>query len=192
MSLVSNTVLAFSMSADAFAAAIGKGMGMKKPRFREAIRIGAIFGIVETITPLIGWVLGTAASGFVTEVDHWIAFVILGLIGGKMIHESLRQEEEIRQKKKKESHRVGILVLTAVGTSIDALAVGVTLAFLSVNIWVTAIMIGMATFLMATLGIMTGHYLGLRAGRVAEGLGGLCLIMVGTAILVEHLGLIAA
>ena len=184
MSMISNTVIAFSMSADAFAVAVSKGVALRKPRLTYAMRIGLIFGGVETLTPLIGWVLGTMASSFIASVDHWVAFVLLTLIGGKMMYEGLSAET----KERKESHSLGILLLTAVGTSIDALAVGATLALLNINIWLMAGMIGLATFTMVTIGIMTGHYIGSKAGKIAEILGGLCLIAIGSKILFEHLG----
>ena len=184
MSFVSNTVLAFSMSADAFAAAIGKGVALRKPKITYALHIGLIFGAVETLTPIIGWLLGRAASRYIESIDHWVAFTILSVIGGKMIIESFQQDRNER----KESHRLSILILTAIGTSIDAMAVGVTLALLDANIWIIAAMIGMATFIMATIGVMTGHFIGTKAGKIAEALGGLCLIAIGTKILFEHLG----
>lgn len=183
MSIVSNTIIAFSMSADAFAAAIGKGVALQKPKLSYAMRIGLVFGGVETLTPLIGWMLGLMASSFIASVDHWVAFTILSIIGGKMIYEGFHNEESQR----KESHKLSILILTAIGTSIDAMAVGATLALLNVNIWIMAGMIGAATFIMATIGIMTGHYIGTKAGKIAEVLGGLCLIAIGTKILIEHL-----
>jgi putative Mn2+ efflux pump MntP len=183
MSFISNSLLAFSMSTDAFAAAIGKGVAMRKPRLLEAARIGAIFGVVETITPVVGWIIGLAASSFITFIDHWIAFAILSLVGGKMIFQSFQKEEAERA----ETHKLSVLILTAVGTSIDAMAVGATLAFIDMNIWVAASMIGVATFVMATIGIMAGHHMGVKAGKIAEALGGLCLIAIGTKILIEHL-----
>lgn len=184
MSIVSNTIIAFSMSADAFAASIGKGVVLQRPKLSYAMRIGLVFGSVETLTPIIGWLLGIMASGFIASVDHWVAFAILSIIGGKMIYEGFHNEETER----KESHKLSILILTAIGTSIDAMAVGATLALLNVNIWLMAAMIGAATFMMATIGIMTGHYIGTKAGKIAEVLGGLCLIAIGTKILIEHLG----
>jgi putative Mn2+ efflux pump MntP len=187
MSMISNTVIAFSMSADAFAASIGKGVALRKPTLKCALRIGFIFGLVETITPLIGWALGMMASGFISAIDHWVAFVILAAIGGKMIYEGLQREEE---EERKETHGLLILILTAIGTSIDAMAVGVTLALMDVNIWMMALMIGGATFLMSTIGVMTGHLIGTKAGRGAEILGGLCLIGIGAKILLEHLGML--
>ncbi|MBL0319298.1 MAG: manganese efflux pump [Alphaproteobacteria bacterium] len=186
MSLISNTMLAFSMSADAFAAAVSKGVILRKPKFTEALRIGFIFGSIETLTPIIGWLIGILASRFIESIDHWVAFIILAIIGGKMIYEGLKHEDKPRA----ESHQLHILILTAIGTSIDAMAVGVSLALLDANIWITAAMIGTATFMMATLGVMIGHYIGTKAGRIAEILGGLCLIAIGTTILCKHLGII--
>lgn len=186
MSFISNTALAFSMSADAFAASLGKGVALQKPKLSYALRVGAIFGGVEMITPIIGWCIGRAASGFIEAVDHWIAFGILLIIGAKMIYEAIAAPRE----EKKKTHASGVLILTALGTSIDAMAVGATLAWMDVSILLMAAMIGFATFMMATIGIMTGHYLGLKAGRIAELLGGLCLIAIGTKILTQHLGLL--
>lgn len=183
MSIISNTILAFSISADAFAAAIGKGVALRKPKLTYALRIGMIFGTVEAITPIIGWLFGIVASKFIESIDHWVAFIILSAIGAKMIYEGFKEGHEER----KESYKLSILILTAIGTSIDAMAVGVTLALLDANIWIISFMIGTATFIMATIGIMTGHYIGTKAGKIAEGLGGLCLIVIGTKILIEHL-----
>jgi manganese efflux pump family protein len=185
MSIVSNTIIAFSMSADAFAASIVKGVALQKPKLSHAMRIGLVFGGVETLTPIIGWMLGILASDIISSVDHWVAFTILSIIGGKMIHEGFHNEEA----ESKESHKLSILILTAIGTSIDSMAVGATLALLNANIWLMAAMIGTATFIMATIGIMTGHYIGTKAGKVAEILGGLCLIGIGTKILIEHLAM---
>lgn len=187
MSFVSNTVLAFSMSADAFAAAIAKGSAVRKTKITEALRIGVLFGIIEAIMPIIGWSIGLIASKFIIAIDHWVAFTILGIIGLKMIWEGFNPDEEAQMREKKR-YKLHILALTAVGTSIDAMAVGVTLAFVNANIWITSAMIGAATFIMVTIGIMAGRYIGAKAGRIAEILGGICLIVIGTKILCEHLG----
>lgn len=173
------------MSADAFAAAICKGVALRKPKITYALRIGLIFGTVEAITPIVGWLLGFVASKYIIAIDHWVAFIILSLIGGKMIYESFSNECH----EQKESHKLSILILTAIGTSIDAMAVGVTLALLDINIILMALMIGFATFIMATIGIMTGHYIGTKAGKIVEFLGGLCLISIGSFILAEHIGI---
>ncbi len=191
MSLTSTTIMAFSMSADAFAVALGKGVTMKEPRLKEALKVGVLFGVVEAITPLLGWLAGTAASGFVASIDHWICFAILGLVGAKMIHESLQaKEDEAQVRAVSKRRKFALLLLTAVGTSLDAMAVGVSLAFMNANIWVSAAAIGTATMFMVAVGMMTGHYIGVKAGRLAEALGGVGLILIGTKILLEHLGVI--
>jgi putative Mn2+ efflux pump MntP len=188
MSTLSNTLLAFSMSADAFAASISKGTKLQKPRLADAVRIGLVFGSIETLMPVLGWCAGLAASRFIESVDHWIAFAILATIGCKMIYEGLQGEESDPPAP---SRTLRLLVLTAIGTSIDSMAVGVTLALVDANIWLMAAMIGTATFTMATIGIMTGHFIGSKAGRIAEILGGACLCIIGTKILLEHTGFIS-
>lgn len=187
MSFVSTSILAFSMSADAFAVALSKGSVVKKAKFFDSLRIGVIFGMMEAVTPLIGWAVGSMASGFIQDVDHWVAFILLGLIGLKMIFSYFKNEENIEEKKSK---TFGVLLLTAFATSVDAMAVGVGLAFVNINIWMTALAIGIATCCMVTIGMMTGHYLGRRVGRVAEALGGIGLILIGTNILLTHLQVI--
>lgn len=187
MSFISTTVLALSMSTDAFAVAVGKGVRMPSPSFRKAVMIGLIFAVVETLTPLIGWVLGRAASNMIADYDHWIAFIILSLVGSKMLHEGIFSDDE----KPKKEGRIGLLFLTAIGTSIDAMAVGMTIALLDASIWIPALAIGFATFVMATTGILMGHYIGLKGGRIAEALGGIGLILIGTKILLEHMGVLS-
>jgi putative Mn2+ efflux pump MntP len=141
MSLISSGILAFSMSADAFAVSVGKG-AVHKPLWREALRTGAIFGIVEGITPVLGWLMGLAASRYIQEIDHWVAFFILGAVGCKLIYESFGCDEETEEKPRQP--KFGLVVVTAIGTSIDALAVGVTLALIDTNIWAMAAAIGTA------------------------------------------------
>jgi manganese efflux pump family protein len=183
MNLFAILIIAFSMSADAFAAALGKGAALDRPNLGEAIRTGLVFGIVEAVTPMIGWGAGLAASAYISAVDHWIAFSLLAVIGGKMIWDSMRRPvEEKRQKR----HSLGVLLITAIGTSIDAMAVGVTLAFLDVNILVAAVAIGLATFVMTAIGVMVGRIIGGKFGRIAEALGGLGLILIGSKILIQH------
>jgi putative Mn2+ efflux pump MntP len=183
MNLFAIVVLAFSMSADAFAAALGKGSVLDRPPLIEAFRMGLVFGVVEAITPVIGWAAGLAASAYITAIDHWIAFALLAVIGGKMVFDSVcRPADQARP----ERESFGLLLVTAVGTSIDAMAVGVTLAFLDANIVITAVAIGLTTFLMTTIGIMVGRFLGGKLGRIAEALGGVGLILIGTKILIEH------
>jgi len=183
MSLLAIVVLAFSMSADAFAAALGKGSVLDRPPLGEALRCGLIFGTVEAITPVIGWTAGVAASAYIAAIDHWIAFALLALIGGKMIWDALRRSAEEQRPKR---HSTRLLVVTAVGTSIDALAVGVSLALFGAGIVTPAIAIGLATFTMTTLGILLGRILGERFGRIAEILGGTALLIIGAKILIGH------
>lgn len=190
MSPFTTLALAFGMSVDAFAAAIGKGAALDRPRFGEALRTGVIFGSVEAITPVIGWAAGLAASTVVAAIDHWIAFAILALVGGRMLQAAIGRpaEPEAPGAAPARPRRHGFLVLlaTAVGTSLDAMAVGVSLAFIDANITVAALAIGLATALMATIGMLLGRYLGSRFGRIAEAVGGVVLIGLGAKILLEH------
>ncbi|MBB3141905.1 manganese efflux pump MntP [Halomonas organivorans] len=191
MTLLSTTLLAFSMSTDAFAAAIGKGAAVDHPRFREALRTGLIFGVVEGLTPLIGWALGIGASRYIAAWDHWIVFVLLFALGARMIRAGLEtpDADEEAPAATPGRHAWWLIAATAVITSIDALTVGIGLAFMEVNILLTSLAIGAATTLMATLGVMLGRRLGVMIGQRAEMLGGVVLIGIGTAILTEHLGL---
>jgi putative Mn2+ efflux pump MntP len=132
---------------------------------------------------LIGWAAGRAASGYIAAFDHWIAFAILAALGSKMIWDSLLRPKSVE---KPRQHSFGVLVITAIGTSIDAMAVGVTLAFLNANIIITALAIGMATFMMTTMGVLFGRFLGDQFGRFAEAAGGVGLFLIGAKILVEH------
>jgi putative Mn2+ efflux pump MntP len=179
-------VLGIAMSTDAFAAAVGKGVAMRKPRFADALRAGAIFGTIEALTPIVGWLLGQAASNYVVAWDHWIAFGLLSLLGARMIYAGLRPEEETEDAATR-SRGFWQLAATGFATSIDAMAVGVGLAFLDVNILAVAATIGLCTLAMVTLGILLGRVLGALAGKRAEIVGGLMLIAIGGFILYEHL-----
>lgn len=185
MNPISLIFLALAMSTDAFAAAIGKGSSLHKPRFGEALRTGLIFGAIEAVTPVIGWAIGQVASRFVESWDHWIAFVLLLVLGLHMIYNGFKHDAE--QEEKPDQHSFLILAVTAFATSIDALAVGVGLAFVDVNIVVAAVAIGIATTVMVTIGVMLGRVLGTVVGKRAEIVGGIVLIMVGSTILYEHL-----
>jgi len=184
MSPFAIVVIAFGMSVDAFAAALAKGAALHRPHLREALRTGAIFGTIEAITPVIGWAAGLAAASFIDEIDHWIALLFLGGIGGKMVFESFcRSDPEDRPKR----HSLVSLAITALGTSIDAMAVGVTLAFLEANIWIVAGAIGLATFTMTATGVMIGRLAGTKLGKRAELIGGIALIALGIHIFVQHM-----
>lgn len=191
MTLGAIAVLAFSMSADACAAAMARGASTR-PDFRSALKGGLVFGSVEAVTPLLGWAIGLVASRFIAAVDHWVAFVLLGIVGGKMAFESIRRLGQAEELADEAPIRAGLLtlVLTAFATSIDAAAVGVTLALVNVNIVSVSLAIGAATFTMATSGLLVGRAFGVRFGPVIELIGGLGLIAIGTAILLEHTGFI--
>lgn len=183
MSPISIGVLAVSMSVDAFIASVGKGASAHRPSFGNAIRTGAIFGIVEATTPLIGWAAGVAASQYVAKVDHWIAFSLLAAVGAHMVIQALMRNGE----EEPASSSLWTTVVTAVGTSLDAMAVGVSLAFLDVNIFIIASAIGIATMVMSATGMLAGRFLGQRFGRIAEAIGGCALFGLGAMILFEHL-----
>lgn len=188
MSPISILVLSLSMSADAFAAAVGRGAS-HRPTFPTAVRNGLVFGVIEGITPLIGWALGIAAAGFVEQIDHWIAFGLLGAVGGKMLWEAFQPAEEGDEAKAAKRGLVA-LVAVAIGTSIDAAAVGVGLAFIGANILIIAAAIGATTFVMTTIGMLIGKAVGVRFGKAAEFVAGVALIGLGTMILLEHTGVI--
>lgn len=185
MNLSATLLLALGMSMDAFAASIGKGATLHKPKFSEALRTGLIFGVIEGITPIIGWSLGLLASQVVLEWNLWIAFILLVFLGGRMILEGFRSVDPADAPK---IHRHGfwLLVTTAIATSLDAMAVGVGLAFLQVNIIHTALAIGGATAIMSTLGMMVGRFIGPILGKRAEILGGVVLIGIGCQIMYSH------
>jgi manganese efflux pump family protein len=180
-------LLSMSMSTDAFAAAVGRGAS-NRLSFLKAVRTGAVFGVIEGLTPIMGWALGIAAASYVQAVDHWIAFALLGIVGAKMIFDAARRDEEIDAPAR--SGALGLIV-TAVGTSLDAAAIGVGLAFIGANVWVIAASIGFTTFVFTTIGMLVGGMIGTRFGKLAEVVGGIVLLGIGSAILAEHLGLLA-
>lgn len=191
MNPISILLLGLAMSTDAFAAALGKGAGMRKPPLSQALRIGLIFGVVEALTPIVGWLLGSAAAPFIRAWDHWAAFGLLLVLGGHMIYKALfdtdNDGDDAGEKPiSPRSNGIFSVALTGLATSIDAMAVGVGLAFVDVNILVVAAVIGVCTFTMVTMGVLAGRALGTLIGRWAEAAGGVILILVGAAILYEH------
>ena len=186
MSLVAIVLLAVAMSTDAFAAAIGKGIALHRPRWSEALRTGLIFGVIEALTPLVGWAIGRSATDYVQAWDHWIAFGILAVLGLRMIVVGWRGDDD-EPVARPGRHGFWVLATTGFATSIDAMAVGVGLAFVDVDVVPIAVAIGLATFAMVTIGVMVGRLLGSIAGRWAEALGGVVLIGIGSALLYAHL-----
>ena len=185
MNPVATLFLAFAMSTDAFAAAIGKGATLHRPHWREAIKAGLIFGVIEALTPLAGWFLGKAAAQYVSAWDHWIAFTLLFILGIRMVVNGFTAKDVEEQKPA--THSFWLLAVTGFATSIDAMAVGAGLAFADVNIYSTAAAIGLATMAMVTLGVMLGRVIGHVVGRRAEMAGGVVLIGIGSTILADHL-----
>ena len=178
-------VTAIGLSMDAFAVAVCKGLSLRNLRWRQCAVVGLYFGAFQAIMPLIGYFLGVQFREYITSVDHWIAFVLLALIGAKMLHEALSGGEEAGSNDASLSFRA--MLPLAVTTSIDALAVGVSLAALNVNIAAAAGFIGGVTFVCCLVGHFLGRRFGSLLGKRAEILGGLILIGIGLKILVEHL-----
>lgn len=182
--------LSVSMSVDAFAVAVGRGTVLDRAQLGRALRIGAVFGLVEGLTPFLGWLAGIAASDWVAHVDHWIAFCLLGLVGIHMIHNAFSQEGG-EGAGRPSSDSPFVLLATAFGTSLDAMAVGLSLAFIDMDlagILAVSAGIGMATFVMSTAGVLLGKAIGNRFGRYAEMVAGVVLCALGTMILIDHIG----
>ena len=184
MSIWEILLLAIGVSMDAFAVSIGKGLTVKKVTVREPLCVALWFGGFQALMPLIGYFLGSSFADLVTKVDHWIAFGLLALIGGNMVREALQGGEE---KPADSSFAFKNMLLLAIATSIDALAVGVSLAFLQVNIWLAVAIIGLTTACFSAVGLLIGKKVGSRFHSGAELLGGIILIAIGLKILIEHL-----
>lgn len=177
-------VLSLGVAADAFAASVSRGVQMRERNTPQAVLIALTFGGFQALMPLLGWILGAGFEQIIRPVDHWIAFVLLGFLGGRMIYEAFQDDDE---EDDDSSLDVKNLMLLGIATSIDALAVGVTLALINANIWISIAMIGVVTAVTSYLGVLLGHHAGARWRKPAELGGGLILIAIGVQILVEHL-----
>ena len=184
MGLIELFLIAVGLSMDAFAVSVCKGLAMPKCTFKKAAIVGLWFGGFQALMPAIGYVLGAQFQETIASIDHWIAFVLLALIGGNMIHEALDNDEEEADA----SLDVKTMFLLAVATSIDALAIGITFAFLKVNIIQAVCFIGIVTFIISFAGVKIGNVFGARYKNKAEIVGGVILILLGLKILLEHLG----
>ena len=184
MGLIELFLIAVGLSMDAFAVSVCKGLAMPKCTFKKAAIVGLWFGGFQALMPAIGYVLGAQFQEVIASIDHWIAFVLLALIGGNMIHEALDNDEEEADA----SLNVKTMFLLAVATSIDALAIGITFAFLKVNIIPAVCFIGIVTFIISFAGVKIGNVFGARYKNKAEIAGGIILILLGLKILLEHLG----
>ncbi len=183
-------LIGVGLSMDAFAVSICKGLGMEKINKKHAFMIGLYFGGFQALMPLTGWFLGIRFQKYITSIDHWIAFVLLALIGGKMIVEAIRDkdDEQIDKKNLPLDHKE--MFLLAVATSIDALAVGITFAFLDTPIVEAIVIIGLTTFFLSIIGVVVGNFFGTRYKKKAEIIGGIILVAIGVKILLEHLGIL--
>lgn len=181
-------LIGIGLSMDAFAASVCQGLKMRKISPKQTLIIALFFGGFQALMPLIGWVLGKQFETYITSIDHWIAFVLLAFIGGKMVFDALKQEDD---DKDDSPFSVREIFLLAIATSIDALAVGITFAFLQTNIWVSISIIGCTTFLLSAVGVFIGHKFGTKHKNKAELAGGIILILIGLKILLEHLGVIS-
>lgn len=191
MSIFELFLIAVGLSMDAFAVAICKGLSMRKMNYRHAAVIALFFGGFQALVPLIGWVLGKQFERYITSVDHWIAFILLAIIGMNMIREALGKDDE-EEEKGCQGDRLDLkeLLMMAIATSIDALAVGVTFAFLQVSIVPAVSLIGITTFVLSLIGVSLGRVFGAKFKSKAEFLGGAILILIGVKILLEHLGVL--
>lgn len=187
MGLLELFILAVGLSMDAFAVSVCKGLSTKKLKVKNYIIVGVWFGGFQALMPAIGYFLGTRFEKYITNIDHWIAFVLLLLIGGNMIREALSKEEDTAN----DSFSFKTMIVLAIATSIDALAVGITFGLLpDVNIVAAVSFIGVITFILSALGLKIGNIFGLKYKSKAELAGGVILILIGTKILLEHLGVI--
>jgi len=190
MGLFELFLIGIGLSMDAFAVAVCKGLGMRRINKKSTALIALFFGGFQAIMPTVGWLLGTRFEGYIVSFDHWIAFILLGIIGGKMIHEALSDDSADACPVTEQKLSLKELTLLAIATSIDALAVGITFAFLRVSILPAASIIGITTFVLSVLGVVIGNRFGNRYKKKAEVAGGVILILIGIKILLEHLGIL--
>ena len=188
-------LMGVGLAMDAFAVSICKGLSMKKVKWQHATIIGLFFGGFQALMPFVGWLLGSQFEQYITKVDHWIAFGLLGIIGGKMLYEAIKGDEEDEEEcsccNDKNADKLDLkeLFILAIATSIDALAVGITFAFLKYPVVKAVTVIGVVTFIISMAGVYIGNFFGSRFKKKAEIAGGIILVGIGIKILLEHLGI---
>ncbi len=194
MNLLELLILSVGLAMDAFAVAVCKGLSIKKISVKHPVIVGLYFGIFQAVMPLIGYFLGKQFSDKISAIDHWVAFILLGIIGINMIRGSIKEEDEEAEcescKDVDNSLKVKEMLILSVATSIDALAVGITFAFLKVNILAATSFIGVVTFLISAAGVFIGNIFGGKLKSKAEMAGGIILVCLGTKILLQHLGIL--
>lgn len=188
MSIIELIMIALGLAMDAFAVSICKGLNMKKINYRHGMIYAISFGLFQAVMPLLGWILGKQFEQYITSIDHWIAFLLLAMIGINMLKESKEKDE--CQTCTEERLDLKELLMLSIATSIDALAVGITFAFLKVDIVVAISLIGIITLFISFIGILIGNKFGLHYKEKAEIAGGIILILIGLKILLEHLGIL--
>lgn len=191
MGIIDLFLIGVGLSMDAFAVSLCKGLGMKRLDMRQAVIIGVFFGGFQALMPVIGWALGKQFESYITSIDHWIAFALLAFIGGKMLFDALRgigYDGPVEDTGGKIDYKE--LFMLAIATSIDALAIGITFAFLQVGIVGAVSIIGVTTFVLSIVGVAIGHQFGARFEKPASIIGGIVLILIGLRILLEHLGIL--
>lgn len=186
MGILELILIAIGLGMDAFAVSICKGISMPKMNWKKAIIIGLYFGIFQAVMPVIGYTLGKAFENLVTSIDHWIAFGLLLIIGIKMLIDAFKDDNVSVN----DSVNWKVMLILAIATSIDALAVGITFAFLQVNLLLAVLIIGIITFILCVIGTKIGNNFGNKFENKAEILGGIVLILIGVKILLEHLNII--
>lgn len=184
MSIIEIALIGVGLAMDAFAVSICKGLAMRRMNYKKAIIIAAFFGVFQALMPVLGYVLGTTFANKIAAIDHWIAFILLALIGANMIKEALSSDDDECQD---DSLRLGDLIMLSIATSIDALAVGITFAFFNVSLLLSVSMIGIITFIICVIGVKVGNVFGEKYKSKAELAGGLILIVMGAKILIDHL-----
>ena len=184
MSIIEIALIGVGLAMDAFAVSICKGLAMRRMNYKKAIIIAAFFGVFQALMPALGYVLGTTFANKIAAIDHWIAFILLALIGANMIKEALSSDDDECQD---DSLRLGDLIMLSIATSIDALAVGITFAFINVSLLLSVSMIGIITFIICVIGVKVGNVFGEKYKSKAELAGGLILIVMGAKILIDHL-----
>ena len=184
MSIIEIALIGVGLAMDAFAVSICKGLAMRRMNYKKAIIIAAFFGVFQALMPALGYVLGTTFDNKIAAIDHWIAFILLALIGANMIKEALSSDDDECQD---DSLRLGDLIMLSIATSIDALAVGITFAFFNVSLLLSVSMIGIITFIICVIGVKVGNVFGEKYKSKAELAGGLILIVMGAKILIDHL-----
>ncbi|MFA6978261.1 MAG: manganese efflux pump MntP family protein [Ignavibacteriaceae bacterium] len=183
MGLTETLLLSFSLVLDAFAVSISTGALIKTRTWRDYFRIPFHFGLFQFLMPVFGWYLGSTIEPLIAEIDHWVAFLLLAIIGGKMIKAAFSKEKEVQAS---DPSRGISLIILSVATSIDALAVGFSLALLRYNIWYPSILIGIITAVLSLIGLFAGNRLGNKFGNIVEVFGGVILISIGIKIVLTH------